>query len=59
MNAEFGMAGPRERSPSRKNLAVGELQLEAATRVNPPESAMDGPHHGGPAFMIARGLPAR
>ena len=53
------LAGPRERSPSRKNLAVGEFQLGTATRVNPPKSAMDGPRHGGPALMIARTLPAR
>ena len=31
----FTLVGPRERSPSHKNLAVGELQFEAATQVNP------------------------
>ncbi|KAE9413006.1 hypothetical protein Angca_001051, partial [Angiostrongylus cantonensis] len=48
------LPGPRERIPTRKNLAVGLLQLEAATRVSPCQSAMHGPHHGGPAFLIAR-----
>ncbi|VDO88639.1 unnamed protein product [Heligmosomoides polygyrus] len=45
---------PRERSPTRKNLAVGQPQPEAATQVSPRQSAMRGPHRGGPAFLIAR-----
>ncbi|EYC00119.1 hypothetical protein Y032_0118g782 [Ancylostoma ceylanicum] len=48
------LSGPRERSPTHKNLAVGESQFETATQVSPGESAMRGPHHGGPALMIAR-----
>lgn len=45
-------AGPRERSPPRKNLVVGELQLEVATQVNLSESAMDKPRHGGGPLVI-------
>ena len=30
------LSGLRERSPSRKNLAVGESQLETASRVSRP-----------------------
>ena len=51
------LAGPRERSPSRKNVVVGELQLEAAIQVSLSESAMDRPRHRVPAFMIARKTP--
>ena len=48
------LAGPRERSPSRKNVAVGEPQLGAAIQVSVSESAMDTPRRRGPAFVIAR-----
>ena len=46
------LSGPRERSPSRKNLVVGEPQLGAAAQVSPVRSAMTGPHHGGAIFLI-------
>ena len=52
-------AGKRERSPKRKNYAVGQSQLGNATQVSLAESAMAKPHHGGPVFMITRILPAR
>ena len=48
------LAGPRERSPSRKNVAVGQPQLGAAIRVSVSESAMETPRHRGPAFVITR-----
>jgi len=38
-------SGPRERSPSLKNLVVGEPQLGAAVQVSPDRSAMPGPRH--------------
>jgi len=48
------LTGPRERSPSRKNVAVGQPQLGAAIRVSVSESAMGTPRHRGPAFVITR-----
>ena len=48
------MLGPRERSPSLKNVAVGQAQLGPAIQVSASESAMDAPRHRGPAFVIAR-----
>ena len=38
-------SGPRERSPSLKNLVVGEPQLGAAVQVSPDRSAMPRPRH--------------
>lgn len=48
------LAGPRERSPSHKNVAVGQPQLGAAIQVSFSESAMEKPRRRGPAFVIAR-----
>ena len=48
------LLGPRERSPTRKNVAVGQPQLGAAIQVSASESAMDAPRHRGPALLIAR-----
>lgn len=56
--SSFSMAhvqvGPRERSPSRKNVAVGQPQLGAALQVSASESAMDAPRHRVPVFLITR-----
>ena len=48
------LVGPRERSPSLKNVAVGQAQLGPAIQVSPIESAMIGPRHRVPVFMITR-----
>uniref|UniRef100_A0A1I7RZV9 Uncharacterized protein n=1 Tax=Bursaphelenchus xylophilus TaxID=6326 RepID=A0A1I7RZV9_BURXY len=42
----------RSVDPTRKNLAVGQPRLGVVTQVNPPQSAMGGPHRGGDTFLI-------
>lgn len=44
--------GPRERSPSLKNVAVGQAQLGPAIQVSVTESAMVTPHRRVPVYLI-------
>jgi hypothetical protein len=44
----------RERNPSRKNVAVGQLLLVTAIQVSMSESAMDRPHRRVPVLVITR-----